>query len=184
MDFKELEKSGRIILSCISGSHAYGTNRPDSDIDIKGIFIHPDKAYLHALNTPEPQIGDDRHDITYYSLQRIFELLQKANPNIIELLWTPEDCIKVRHVISDKLIANRDLFISKECFETHSGYAFAQIKKAKGQNKKVHKAGFFEKGLNKLSVLLNKKKITDEWLESRFGETIQKEVRKRADKMS
>jgi hypothetical protein len=36
------------------------------------------------------------------------------------------------------LAARRDLFISKQCAETHAGYAMSQIKKAKGQNKWVN----------------------------------------------
>jgi len=137
MNIKELKQSGRIIFECISGSHSYGLSTPKSDEDIRGLYVNPSTEYL-GLNSPAGQISDEKHDITYYSLKRIFELLQTANPNMIELLWMPEDCVKISSTTMEKLIANRDLFISKKCYHTHSGYAFAQIKKAKGQNKKIH----------------------------------------------
>jgi predicted nucleotidyltransferase len=137
MDLKELKQSGRIIFECTSGSHAYGTSTPKSDIDIRGFYVNPAREYL-GLSEPAAQIGDEKQDITYYSLKRAFELLTSANPNMIELLWMPEDCVKITSTTMEKLIANRDIFISKKCFHTHSGYAYAQIKKAKGQNKKVH----------------------------------------------
>ena len=137
MNVELLKKSNRIIFECISGSHAYGTNIPSSDFDIRGIYINPSDEYL-GLSEPAGQIGDEKHDITYYSLKRFFELAQTANPNILELLWMPQDCIKIKNPIMDELIANRDLFISKKCFHSHSGYAFAQISKAKGSNKKVN----------------------------------------------
>jgi len=137
MDFKELKQSGRIIFECVAGSHAYGTSTPKSDIDIRGFYVNPATEYL-GLTEPSGQIGDEKHDITYYSLKRAFALLMSANPNMIELLWMPEDCIKITSTTMEKLIANRDLFISKKCFDTHSGYAYSQIHRAKGQNKKVH----------------------------------------------
>ncbi len=137
MNVDELKKSDRIIFETISGSIAYGTNVSTSDVDIRGFFILPDEDYLSLIEPPQ-QIGDDKHDITYYSLKRAFELLQTANPNMIELLWMPEDCIQIMTPIMEKLIENRNLFISKKCFHTHSGYAYAQIGKARGAHKKVH----------------------------------------------
>jgi len=137
MNLKQLKASDKIFFECIAGSIAYGTNVSTSDEDIRGFFTLPDEAYLSLIEPPQ-QVGDTKHDITYYSMRRAFELLQTANPNIIELLWMPEDCIKIKTPIMEKLIENRDLFISKKCFHTHSGYAHAQIGKATGQNKKVH----------------------------------------------
>jgi hypothetical protein len=57
---------------------------------------------------------------------------------MVEMLWMPDDCIRVSTDISDKIIENRKLFISKASFYSHAGYANAQIKKAKGANKRVH----------------------------------------------
>ena len=137
MNLEMLKKSDRIIFECIAGSHAYATSNPNSDIDVRGIYINPPFDYL-GLDEPVNQIGDEKHDITYYSLKRIFELLKKANPNIIELLWMPEDCVKIQTPIMTELIKNRHLFISKKAYHTHSGYAYAQLKKCMGANKKVH----------------------------------------------
>ena len=137
MNLEMLKKSDRIIFECIAGSHAYATLNPNSDIDVRGIYINPSFDYL-GLDEPANQIGDEKHDITYYSLKRIFELLKKANPNIIELLWMPEDCVKIQTPVMTELIKNRHLFISKKAYHTHSGYAYAQLKKCMGSNKKVH----------------------------------------------
>ncbi|MFA5313803.1 MAG: nucleotidyltransferase domain-containing protein [Methanomassiliicoccales archaeon] len=137
MNIEKLKKSGRIIFECVSGSHAYGLSVAESDTDIRGIYANPPSDYL-GLNEPELQISDAKNDITYYSLKRVFELLQTANPNIIELLWMPEDCIRIQSPIMNRLIANRNIFISKKCYHTHIGYAIAQIERAKGKNKKVH----------------------------------------------
>jgi len=137
MNVEDLKTSGRIIFETVSGSISYGTNTPQSDVDLRGFYVNPPNEYL-GLHEPAAQISDKNNDTTYYSLKRAFELLMSANPNMIELLWMPQDCVRISSEAMERLIAHRNLFISKKCFHTHSGYAFAQIKKARGQNKKVH----------------------------------------------
>jgi len=137
MNLEELRKSGRIIFECIAGSHLYNLHTPKSDIDLRGIYLNPSTEYL-GLSEPSGQIGDEKHDTTYYSLKRFFELAQTANPNILELLWVPDNCCKFKTLLMEKLMEHRDMFISKKCYHTHSGYSFAQIQKAKGVNKRIN----------------------------------------------
>ena len=82
-----------ILFECIAGSRAYGTTTPASDEDIRGIFALPANAYLD-LERPPDQVGDERGNTVFYSLRRVFELLTLANPNILELLFMPEDCVR------------------------------------------------------------------------------------------
>ena len=137
MNVEMLKKSGRIIFECVAGSHLYNLNTPKSDTDIRGIYVNPYTEYL-GLNEPPNQIGDEKHDTTYYSLKRFFELAMTANPNILELAFVPEECRKICSPIMQKVIDHRELFISKKCFHTFSGYSHAQIKKCVGQNKMVN----------------------------------------------
>lgn len=133
-----LKKSARIIFECIAGSHLYNLNIPGkSDIDIRGLYLNLPTEYL-GLSDPVNQVGDDKNDTTYYSLKRFFELAMNANPNIVELMFVPENCTKICKPIMKRLIDNRGLFISKKCFFTFSGYAHAQLKKCIGQNKMVN----------------------------------------------
>ncbi len=126
-----------IIFTCVGGSHAYGTNTPESDIDVRGIFKTDLKKRLSLFSQTE-QISDSKNDITYYEISKFISLAKDCNPNIIELLWTPDDCIQFKNETMQKIIDNRSLFISKKAKHTFSGYAFAQIKKSKGQNKWVN----------------------------------------------
>lgn len=139
MNLKELTKSNRIVGEFISGSHAYGLNVPTSDVDVRGIFINPlqERISLNFAKGSE-QVGDEKHDTTYYELARYMELAKDCNPNIIEFLWCPEDCWKIRKPAVDMLIDNRNMFVSKKAYYTFSSYAFSQIKKAKGQNKWIN----------------------------------------------
>lgn len=133
MTIQDLKDRQLIVLECISGSHAYGLNLPTSDQDIKGVFILPEDDF-YGLDYVA-QVSDERNDHVYYELRRFVELLAKNNPNVLELLDTPQDCLLYRHPLMDLLPAS--LFLSRLCKETFAGYAMSQVRKAHGLNKKI-----------------------------------------------
>lgn len=133
MTINDLKKENLLLLDCISGSKAYGLHTPQSDTDLKGVFVMPKRVY-YGLEYTE-QVNNETNDEVYYELKRFVDLLIKNNPNILELLYTPEDCIKFRHPVMDLL--KPEFFLSKLCKQTFAGYAQSQIKKAKGLNKKI-----------------------------------------------
>ena len=133
MSPEDLRQQGNILLECLSGSRAYGTDTPESDTDIRGIFIATADQF-YGLEHPD-QISDDTNDTTFYEIGRFIELLTKNNPNILELIFTSGDSILQRSALLDALTP-RD-YLSKLCEQTFAGYAVAQIKKARGLNKKI-----------------------------------------------
>lgn len=137
MNLEELQNSDRIIFECRAGSFAYGTNTEKSDIDIKGIFFQNPSELITLEEIPK-QVNDENNDISYYSLRRYLELAADANPNILELLFMPEECILKSSEIYQKLLTFRSEFITEKCLETHQAYALAQIKKARGRNKWIN----------------------------------------------
>jgi predicted nucleotidyltransferase len=137
MNVELLKQSNYIIFESIVGSVAYGTNTPNSDVDIRGIFRLPKESYM-SLVAPIQEVSNNTQDIKYYELRKFLDLAKDCNPNIIELLYLPEECVKIKTPIMQKLIDNRSMFITKKAYHTFSGYAFAQIGKAKGQNKMVN----------------------------------------------
>lgn len=140
MNFEQLiREPHHLLLKCISGSRAYNLSLPSSDTDIKGIFVLP-RVELYGLSYT-PQVSNDSNDEVYFELGRFIDLLSKNNPNILELLSTPENCILYRHPLMD-LVKPAD-FLSKLCLDTFAGYAKTQIKKARGLNKKINRS--FEK---------------------------------------
>jgi predicted nucleotidyltransferase len=126
-----------VLFSCVAGSRAYGTHTPESDEDLRGVYAVPARSYL-ALEPPVPQVADERGNIVYFSLRRLIALLSVANPNVLELLFMPADCIRESAPEMQRLIASRSVFITRQCGETHIGYALSQVRKARGQNKWVN----------------------------------------------
>lgn len=118
------------------GSQAYGTATPNSDIDIKGIYIQ--NIYDVASFKYQQQIMLNK-DTTFYEVKRFLELAGSANPTILELMWMPDRCIQIKDPLYTKYIeSNRDIFLTKECCNSFMGYAYQQIYKAKGLNKKMN----------------------------------------------
>ena len=129
----ELKEKRLLLFESISGSRAYGLATPTSDTDIRGVFVLPEEAYfgLHYVE----QISNESQDIVYYELKRFVELLAKNNPNMLELLHMPADCIRYQHPLYSHFRAED--FLSRLCKDTFAGYALTQVKKARGLNKKI-----------------------------------------------
>ena len=122
-----------LLLDAVAGSHAYGTAIPGSDEDRRGVFAAP-RAFLLGLDVVE-QISDERSDQVYYELGHFVSLLLKNNPNALELLAMPRDCVRHQHPAFSLLAP--EIFLSKLCAKTFGEYALGQIRKARGLNKKI-----------------------------------------------
>lgn len=134
MTIQDLRDQHCLLFECLSGSRAYGLAIPGSDTDIKGVFVLPKKQF-YGLEYVE-QVSSDKNDETYFELGRFAELLTKNNPNILEMLGTNPAHILYKHPLFD--LFTTEMVLSKLCKGTFAGYAFSQIKKAKGLNKKIH----------------------------------------------
>lgn len=137
MTIQDLKDNNLIIFEGIVGSQAYGIATPTSDVDIKGVFMIPKNKIL-GFDYVE-QVSDETNDTTYYELGRFLHLLMTNNPNILELLNLPEDCILFKDPIFDMILDKKEEFISQLCKNSFGGYASQQIKKARGLNKKIVK---------------------------------------------
>lgn len=128
-----IKENGLLVFETITGSKAYGLDTPTSDTDIRGVYVVP-KSMFYSLEYPE-QVSNETNDIVYYELRRFMELLAKNNPNIMEMLGVPDRCVLVRHEVMKML--KPEIFLSRLCEKTFANYAFTQIKKAYGLEKKI-----------------------------------------------
>lgn len=134
MTIADLRRQNLILFEAISGSRAYGTNLPHSDTDLKGVFVLPEDQFFGLDYVP--QVANETNDEVFYELRRFVELLLKNNPTVLELLGTPADCVVYQHPLFGQFQA-RD-FLSQLCRQSFAEYAVAQIRKAKGLNKKIN----------------------------------------------
>src|SRR6185369_14845841 len=105
---EEIKNKGWLLFEAITGSKAYGLNTPNSDTDIRGVFVLPKELFFSMHYTE--QVSDERNDIVYYELGRFFELLTRNNPNVLEMLSIPPECMLYRHEIINRILP--ELFLS------------------------------------------------------------------------
>jgi predicted nucleotidyltransferase len=133
---EDLRSKGLIIMESRMGSHAYGTSTPASDVDIRGVFVQPlDDVLKYGF---VEQVSDKTNDVTFYELGRFVDLVIGNNPNIIEMLAVPDDCLILKHPQFKRLESLKPVILTKKVRWTFAGYAVDQIQKARGYNKKMN----------------------------------------------
>lgn len=116
----------RVIFRCVIGSRAYGLEDDQSDTDYRGIFLPPAELQWSLYGVPE-QIECYETQEHYWELQRFLVLALKANPNVLECLYTP--LIEKTTTLADELLQMRSLFLSRLVYQTYNGYVMSQFKK-------------------------------------------------------
>ena len=87
----EKEHNIRILLAVESGSRAWGFASPDSDYDVRFIYVRQRDDYLR-LNAMRDVIElpiSDELDISGWDLQKALRLLYKSNPTLFEWFSSP-----------------------------------------------------------------------------------------------
>lgn len=115
-----------VIYRCIVGSRAYGLDRESSDVDRRGIYLPPANMHWSLYGIPE-QIENSETDECYWELQKFLVLALKANPNVLECLYTP--IVETATELAQELLDNRKVFLSKLIYQTYNGYVISQFRK-------------------------------------------------------
>ena len=115
-----------VIYRCVVGSRAFGLDTDDSDTDRRGIYLPPADLHWSMFGVPE-QIESKETEEVYWELQKFLILALKANPNILECLFTP--LIEYASDLAKELLSMRSIFLSKLVYQTYNGYVMSQFKK-------------------------------------------------------
>jgi predicted nucleotidyltransferase len=115
-----------IIYRCVVGSRAYGLESEESDTDLRGIYLAPAELQWSLFGAPE-QFEDNTTQSCYWELQKFLTMALKANPNILECLYSP--LVEKVTALGTELVALRQQFLSQMIFQTFNGYAMSQFKK-------------------------------------------------------
>lgn len=130
-----LPQNSKLLFKGIVGSQSYGLATETSDTDYKSIYLQTNEDILS--NNYIPQVDLNKDDVAY-EIRRFLELVSTGNPNVLELLFLPRKCILETSDEYEYLRKNRDIFLTKTCYYTYSGYAKTQLQKASGINKKFN----------------------------------------------
>ena len=116
-DVSEIKKivadsSGKLINVTISGSHLYGFESVDSDIDYRGTLLI-DTNKLLGIHTPKDHITREIgiNDIVLFELKKEINLLYKGNCNVLEhifakQLYTSDEYFELKKLVGLNLNIN------------------------------------------------------------------------------
>lgn len=116
----------RVIFQCIIGSRAFGLDDEQSDTDYRGVYLPPAELHWSLYGVPE-QLDCHETQETYWEIQKFLVLALKANPNVLECLYTP--LVEKVTPLGEELLGMRDLFLSRLVYQTYNGYVMSQFKK-------------------------------------------------------
>lgn len=139
-----------VIYRCIVGSRAYGLERDASDFDRRGVYLPPAAMHWSIYGVPE-QLESPETEEVYWELEKFLKLALKANPNVLEALWTP--LVEHASPLAREMLAMRGAFLSKLVYQTYNGYAMSQFKKL-GQDLRVKGAIKWKHAMHLIRLLL------------------------------
>ena len=99
----------RVIYRCVIGSRAYGLEDEASDTDRRGIYLPAADLHWSLFGVPE-QLENDETQEVYWELQKFIVLALKANPNVLECLYSP--IVESATPLGEELLAMRSAFLS------------------------------------------------------------------------
>lgn len=135
-----------LLLRTITGSRLYGTeyelgeNPLDenyvSDYDFRGVFLAPASDFISI----ESDIGDvaqivNDDDEEYFELRKFVSMALECNPNIMDILFAPDDAILYQNEIIKPIFENKNAFLSKKAADGFAGYAQSQLSRMQNHRK-------------------------------------------------
>jgi predicted nucleotidyltransferase len=155
---------------------------------IRGFGEEPPNFEVWQKHHIKDQDKNQEYDMSIYGICKYFQLVMENNPNIVDILFTPQRCVlfcsSVAQIVRDK----RKLFLHKGCYQKMRGYSYAQLHKigtkANASNPKrqasIEQFGYDVKfGYNVIRLLLECEQILIEHdLDIELNSEILKSVRR------
>ncbi len=137
---EERHPGGELLYLIKFGSHLYGLNTPESDVDLKGIFLPNFESLvtqkkIRSINYTTGKNVDkntsDDIDIELWSLQYWLELVSKGDTSGLDLLYSVsnDDIILSRNPVMDKIFNNPFSLFNPQDTQAYVGYCIGQAKK-------------------------------------------------------
>lgn len=157
-----------VMYEVITGSVAYGISNDTSDMDIYGfcipqkedVFPHLKGEILgfgqqiqrfeqycqHHINDETAMAGKGRvYDLTIYSIVKFFQLCMENNPNMVDTLYVPYECVLSSTQVGKMVRDSADMFLHKGSFHKFLGYAHSTLHKLKNKNPEGKRREIIEK---------------------------------------
>lgn len=138
-------------FEAMMGSVAYGVSGDTSDVDVYGWCIPTKETVFPHLSGEIYGFGrqiqrfeqwqqhhvavpgcDKVYDFSIFNIVKYFQLLMENNPNVLDSLFVPANCILHITRIGTMVRESRRLFLHKGSWHKFKGYAYSQLHKMRG----------------------------------------------------
>lgn len=101
-----------ILYAVESGSRAWGFASPDSDYDVRYVYVRPAEDYLRIDPLPDTIEGplDEVLDFSGWDIRKMLGLLRKSNPSLME--WVRSPVVYRTSAVWEHLVADFPGFFS------------------------------------------------------------------------
>lgn len=121
------------LMYAYHGSRAQGTATKDSDYDMIGIFVAPLHRYFGAAYKDPKwrtiKVDHPDGDVTFHEVQKFFRLLLSCNPDVISMVFAPDQCYLFKSSYWYNVTENREIFLSRRAYDSFIKYADSQLGK-------------------------------------------------------
>lgn len=160
-------KERKILYKVESGSKLYGTTMPESDTDYTSVFLPTSYDLLSLQNCEFIDMSskgakeyrrNTNQDIDnqMHSISRYLHLVLHGNPNLTEMLFCNTPIIEDNRFT--ELKNNYSKLISKNCYNSFTGFAISQKKKLEYKSKRFIQ---LEKAIEYLNSFYSKDALMD-----------------------
>ena len=140
------------VMLTTMGSQAYGVSSDDSDLDVYGVCIPPKEMIFphlageipgfgrqiqrfeswqeHHIKDPDKKV---EYDFAVFGIVKYFQLCMENNPNMIDSLFTPRNCVLHSTHVGEIIRENRRMFLHKGAWHKFKGYSYAQMSKIRNK---------------------------------------------------
>jgi len=137
----------------LTGSVAYGVSSDTSDMDVYGFCIPPkeeifphlrgeingfgrqkkrfDQYIQHHVDDPESR---KQYDITIFNIVKFFSLCMENNPNMVDVLFVPANCVLYSSAVGQMVRDRRHIFLHLGSWHKFKGYSYSQLHKMRSKN--------------------------------------------------
>lgn len=109
----------------------FGTQKKRFKVYQQHHVTHPDESYWNRDKTEKV---NRVYDLNIYSIIWYFHLCLDNNPNMLDSLFSPRDCVLTSTPIAELVRENRRNFLHRGSWHRYKGYAYSQLHKMKGKN--------------------------------------------------
>ena len=125
----------KILAKLVGGSHLYGLNTPESDLDERYIYAYDDVPNIIGLDKNECiDHRDGEEDLLGFELRRFLQLLRKTNTQVVEMLYADESAFSILTPEFKLLRENKMKLIDQDQFyKSMRGYIHGETRLANGE---------------------------------------------------